>query len=61
MNAGNEGSISFAIRLLGNEVVGFEMKVDSLRTKWLVLSIAAVAAISWLATVFVPIIKELQL
>ncbi len=54
----NEGSISFAIRLLGNEVVGFEMKVDSLRTKWLVLSIGAVAVLTWIATVALPIIKE---
>jgi hypothetical protein len=45
----NDGSLEVSLRVLGNELLGFKMKVDDFKMKWLILGVAALAAVGVVA------------
>ena len=49
-----EGKFELAIRILGNEVLGLQMKVDDFKMKWLLIGIFAIAILMWVSTLFGP-------
>ena len=49
-----EGKFELAIRILGNEVLGLQMKVDDFKMKWLLIGIFAIGVLMWVATLFGP-------
>ena len=49
-----EGKFELAIRILGNEVLGLQMKVDDFKMKWLLIAIFAIAVLMWVSTLFGP-------
>ena len=53
-----EGKLDISVRILGNEIVGFTMKVDDFKMKWLLLGVIALAAISYVMTAFGPQLME---
>ena len=53
-NNDNEGKIELAVRVLGNELVAFNMIVNDFKMKWLIVGIAAIVAIGWAASSFAP-------
>lgn len=55
-----ESSFEMSIRVLGNELIGFKIRVDDFKTKWLVLSIVGITAISGIVAKFGPSIKTLM-
>ena len=49
-----EGKFELAIRILGNEVLGLQMKVDDFKMKWLLIGIFAIGVLMWVMTLFGP-------
>ena len=49
-----EGSFEISLRVLGNELIGLSLTVDDFKTKWVVLSVVSLFAISYAATTFGP-------
>ena len=50
----NDGSLEVSLRVLGNELLGFKMKVDDFKMKWMILGVAAIAAVGGVAMVVGP-------
>jgi hypothetical protein len=50
----NDGSLEVSLRVLGNELLGFKMKVDDFKMKWMILGVAAIAAVGGVAIVVGP-------
>ena len=44
----DEGKLELSLRILGNEIIGFEMIVDDFKMKWMLLGLVAIGAISWI-------------
>lgn len=53
-----EGKFELAIRVLGNEVLGLQMKVDDFKMKWLLVGIFGVAVLMWVMSLFGPAIMN---
>ena len=49
-----DGSFEISLRVLGNEVIGLSLTVDDFKTKWVVLSVVALFAVSYTAATFGP-------
>ena len=50
----DEGKLELAVRILGNEIIGFQMIVDDFKMKWMLLGLVAIGAISWIMVAFGP-------
>jgi len=50
----NDGSLEVSLRVLGNELLGFKMKVDDFKMKWMILGVAAIAAVGAVAMTVGP-------
>jgi len=53
-----EGKLEMSIRLMNNEVIGFKMVVDDFKMKWVLIGIAAMFAIAYMASQFGPMIAS---
>jgi len=53
-----EGKLEMSIRLMNNEVIGFKMVVDDFKMKWVLVGIAAMFAIAYMASSFGPVIAN---
>ena len=58
-NQDNDGTFEMSLRVLGNELIGFSVKVDDFQTKWLLFSILAVIGLAGATAVFGPDIMNL--
>ena len=55
----NQGTFEMSIRVLDTELLGFSIKVDDFKTKWVVLSVMAVAGLTASLATFGPDIVNL--
>ena len=54
----DEGKLELSVRILGNEIIGFQMIVDDFKMKWMLLGLVAIGAISWIMVAFGPQLME---
>ena len=54
----DEGKLELSLRILGNEIIGFQMIVDDFKMKWMLLGLVAIGAISFIMVNFGPILVE---
>ena len=54
----NDGKLELSLRLLGNEIIGFQMIVDDFKMKWMLVGLVAIGAISWIMVQFGPQLME---
>lgn len=52
------GTFEVSLRVLGNEFIGFKIVVDDLKTKWVTVSLIAVAALGYAVSKFAPVIIQ---
>ena len=57
-NKADEGKLELSVRILGNEIIGFQMIVDDFKMKWMLLGLVAIGALSWIMVQFGPILME---
>ena len=50
----DEGKLELSVRILGNEIIGFQMIVDDFKMKWMLLGLVAIGSISWVMVTFGP-------
>ena len=50
----DEGKLELSLRILGNEIIGFQMIVDDFKMKWMLLGLVAIGSISWVMVTFGP-------
>jgi hypothetical protein len=55
----NEGSFEVSLRVLGNEFLGLQIKVDDMKQKWIVFGIIAIGALGWMVSSFGPVIASM--
>ena len=53
-----EGTFDLSFRIMNNEVIGFAMRVDDFKAKWLILGLIAIAILGFVATTFGPMIMS---
>ena len=53
-----EGKLELSVRILGNEIIGFQMIVDDFKMKWMLLGLVAIGALSWIMVQFGPMLME---
>lgn len=53
-----EGTFDLSLRIMNNEVIGFAMRVDDFKAKWLILGLIAVGVLGYAAVVFGPTIQS---
>ena len=53
-----EGKLELSLRILGNEIIGFQMIVDDFKMKWMLLGLVAIGALSWIMVAFGPQLME---
>lgn len=53
-----EGTFDLSFRVMNNEVLGFAMKVDDFKMKWIIVGLAAVGILAWVAVTFGPMITQ---
>ena len=54
----DEGKLELSVRILGNEIIGFQMIVDDFKMKWMLLGLVAIGALSWIMVQFGPMLME---
>ena len=54
----DEGKLELSLRVLGNEIIGFQMIVDDFKMKWMLLGLVAIGALSWIMVQFGPMLME---
>ena len=54
----DEGKLDLSVRILGNEIIGFQMIVDDFKMKWMLLGLVAIGALSWIMVQFGPMLME---
>ena len=54
----DEGKLELSVRILGNEIIGFQMIVDDFKMKWMLLGLVAIGALSWIMVAFGPQLME---
>lgn len=52
------GTFEVSLRVLGNEFIGFKIVVDDLKTKWVTVSLIAIAALGYAVSKFAPVIVQ---
>ena len=55
----NESTFEMSLRVLGNEFIGFRIKVDDFKTKWLVLAMMTTGGLALIVATFGQPIKDL--
>lgn len=53
-----EGTFDLSLRIMNNEIIGFAMRVDDFKAKWLILGVLAIGILAWGASVFGPAITS---
>ena len=53
-----EGTFDLSFRVMNNEVIGFAMRVDDFKAKWLILGLITIAILGFVATAFGPMIMS---
>jgi len=53
-----EGTFDLSFRVMNNEVLGFAMRVDDFKAKWLILGLIAIGVLGFVATAFGPMIMN---
>tara|TARA_Y100000389_G_scaffold201976_1_gene246058 strand:- start:8886 stop:9143 length:258 start_codon:yes stop_codon:yes gene_type:complete len=53
-----EGTFDLSFRVMNNEVLGFAMRVDDFKMKWIIVGLAAVGVLAWVAVTFGPMITQ---
>tara|TARA_R100000541_G_scaffold364_1_gene3108 strand:- start:763 stop:945 length:183 start_codon:yes stop_codon:yes gene_type:complete len=53
-----EGKLEISIRILGNEIIGFQMTVDDFKMKWMLVGLFGISVISWIMVQFAPQLME---
>ena len=53
-----EGTFDLSFRVMNNEVLGFAMRVDDFKAKWLILGLIAIGVLCFVATAFGPMIMS---
>jgi len=54
----NDGSLEVSLRVLGNELLGFKMKVDDFKMKWLAIGVITLIATGWAISTFGPLLMD---
>ena len=54
----DEGKLALSVRILGNEIIGFQMIVDDFKMKWMLLGLVAIGAIAYIMVSFGPQLME---
>ena len=54
----DEGKLELSVRILGNEIIGFQMIVYDFKMKWMLLGLVAIGALSWIMVQFGPMLME---
>ena len=54
----DEGKLELSVRILGNEIIGFQMIVDDFKMKWMLLGLIALGAIAYIMVSFGPQLME---
>jgi hypothetical protein len=54
----DEGKLELSVRILGNEIIGFQMIVDDFKMKWMLLGLVAIGAIAYIMVSFGPQLME---
>ena len=54
----DEGKLELSLRILGNEIIGFQMIVDDFKMEWMLLGLVAIGALSWIMVQFGPMLME---
>ena len=54
----DEGKLELSLRILGNEIIGFQMIVDDFKMKWMLVGLVAIGAISYMMVMFGPQLME---
>ena len=54
----DEGKLELSLRILGNEIIGFQMIVDDFKMKWMLLGLVAIGAIAYIMVSFGPQLME---
>ena len=57
-NKNDEGKLELSVRILGNEILGFQMVVDDFKMKWMLVGLFAIGAFSWMLAQFGPQLIE---
>ena len=53
------GTFEMSLRVLGNEFIGIQIKVDDIKQKWILVSVVAVAALGFTVSEIAPAIVQL--
>ena len=53
-----EGTFDLSFRIMNNEVLGFAMRVDDFKAKWLILGLISIGILGFVATSFGPMIMS---
>ena len=54
----DEGKLELSLRILGNEIIGFQIIVDDFKMKLMLLGLVAIGALSWIMVQFGPMLME---
>ena len=54
----DEGKLELSVRILGNEIIGFQMIVDDFKMKGMLLGLVAIGAIAYIMVSFGPQLME---
>jgi hypothetical protein len=53
-----EGTFDLSFRVMNNEILGFTMRVDDFKAKWLLLGLISIAVLGYMVSVFGPVIMS---
>ena len=59
MDNKNDGSFEVSLRVLGNELLGTQIKVDDMKQKWIVLGVITIAALGYVVSTLGPTIASI--
>ena len=59
MSDHSDGSFEVSLRVLGNEFIGLQIKVDDMKQKWIVLGVLTIMALGYVVSTFGPTIATI--
>ena len=57
-NKEDEGKLELSIRILGNEIIGFQMLVNDFKMKWMLIGLMGSGIIAYIMVTFGPQLME---
>ena len=57
-NKEDEGKLELSVRILGNEIIGFQMLVNDFKMKWMLIGLFGVGIIAYIMVSFGPQLME---